>query len=85
MMKKLIILFMALVATVGAFAGNLSAKRGTVKDSYNFWFYDPADSVQSADAKPLVIFLHGRSLCGHDLNRVKRYGTIDAIDRKSVV
>lgn len=81
MMKKLIILFMALVATVGAFAGNLSAKRGTVKDSYNFWFYDPADSVQSSDAKPLVIFLHGRSLCGHDLNRVKRYGTIDAIEK----
>lgn len=81
MMKKLIILFMALVATVGAFAGNLSAKHGTVKDSYNFWFYNPADSVQSSDAKPLVIFLHGRSLCGRDLNRVKRYGTIDAIEK----
>lgn len=81
MMKKLIFLFIALVATVSAsFAGNLSAKHGVVKDSYNFWFYNP-DSVSTKEAKPLIIFLHGSSLCGRDLNRVKRYGTIDAIEK----
>lgn len=31
--------------------------------------------------KPLVIFLHGASLCGHDLRNVLRYGTLDAMDR----
>lgn len=31
--------------------------------------------------KPLVIFLHGASLCGHDLRQVLRYGTLDAMDR----
>lgn len=31
--------------------------------------------------KPLVIFLHGKSLCGTDLNKVKRYGTISAIEK----
>ncbi len=31
--------------------------------------------------KPLVIFLHGASLCGEDLSMVRRYGTIDALTR----
>lgn len=31
--------------------------------------------------KPLVIFLHGRSLCGSNLQTVRRYGSIAAIDR----
>ena len=33
----------------------------------------------TSNLKPLVIFLHGRSLCGNDLNKVLRYGTIDAV------
>ncbi len=33
------------------------------------------------EKKPLVIFLHGRSLCGNNLNKVLNYGTIDAIKR----
>lgn len=31
--------------------------------------------------KPLVIFLHGASLCGKNLKDVLRYGTLDAMDR----
>ncbi len=31
-------------------------------------------------AKPVVIFLHGASLCGKNLSKVKRYGTIDALE-----
>lgn len=61
-------------------AGSLTAQRGTVKEGYNFWFYNP-DSVKSEVKKPLVIFLHGASLCGRDLNRVRRYGTIDALEK----
>ena len=30
---------------------------------------------------PIVVFLHGRSLSGTDLNIVRKYGTIDAISR----
>ena len=33
------------------------------------------------DKKPLVIFLHGRSLCGNNLNKVLQYGTIDALKK----
>lgn len=35
------------------------------------------DSI--SNKKPLVIFLHGRSLCGNNLNKVLRYGTIAAV------
>lgn len=37
--------------------------------------------IPAADLRPLVVFLHGSSLCGKDLNRVRRYGTIDAIEK----
>ena len=30
---------------------------------------------------PIIVFLHGRSLSGTDLNTVRKYGTIDAISR----
>lgn len=75
-------LVISLLAALSAFAVNahvLKANRGTVAGSYNFWFYEP-DSA-GVEAKPLVIFLHGASLCGNNLDRVRRYGTIDAIER----
>lgn len=59
---------------------NLDANRGVVDDGYNFWLYRP-DSASLETPKPVVIFLHGASLCGNDLNRVRRYGTIDALER----
>lgn len=37
--------------------------------------------IPAVSGKPLVIFLHGASLCGSNLARVRRYGTIDAISR----
>ncbi len=85
-------------------AQRLTAHRGTVKNSYNFWFYVPSvepqtgaitvppailDTLVGNDSdlheaevrKPLVIFLHGASLCGRNLSMVRRYGTIDALTR----
>lgn len=56
-----------------------------VKDSipggYNFWVYTPLDYYYSLERTPVIIFLHGQSLCGRDLNRVRRYGPLDAIVR----
>lgn len=34
---------------------------------------------QSSGKLPIVLFLHGRSLCGTNLNSVRRYGSIDAL------
>lgn len=57
----------------------LIAKRNAVKNGYNFWLYLPNDYNAKKADKPVIIFLHGNSLCGNDLNRVRRYGTLHAI------
>jgi predicted peptidase len=59
-------------------AQSLVKHYGKVKNGYNFWLYTPANVEKP---KPVVIFLHGASLRGTDLNQVRRYGTIDAVER----
>ncbi|MBR4161095.1 MAG: dienelactone hydrolase family protein [Bacteroidaceae bacterium] len=39
------------------------------------------ENMRKQQQKPLVIFLHGASLCGRDIKQVLRYGTLDAMDR----
>ena len=56
----------------------LSAVRG--KTFYPFWINLPADSILK-NKPPVLIFLHGKSLSGTDLNRVKRYGVIHEIEK----
>ena len=56
-----------------------------VKDSipggYDFWVYTPTDYYYSLENTPVVMFLHGASLCSKDMNRSRRYGPLDAIVR----
>ncbi|MFK7050936.1 MULTISPECIES: prolyl oligopeptidase family serine peptidase [Flavobacterium] len=47
------------------------------KTSYPFWVQAP----QEGEKLPLLLFLHGKSLSGTNLNRVKRYGVLRAIER----
>ena len=54
--------------------------RNAVPGTYDFWIYAPAGS-EVGEPLPLVVFLHGASLCGNDLNRVLRYGPLDAVKR----
>lgn len=79
-MKLRAIIFSLLLTliTLPSLAGRISAHRGTVPNAYNFWLVEPDDSME---AKPVFIFLHGASLCGNDPNRVKRYGTLDAVQK----
>jgi len=56
----------------------LKAVKG--KSSYNYWIHLPADSILNSKP-PILIFLHGRSLSGSDLNKVKRYGVISEIEK----
>lgn len=49
------------------------------KSDYNFWLYLPEDSVLNKQP-PVMIFLHGRSLSGSDLNLVKKYGVVHEIE-----
>ncbi len=61
--------------------GQLAAMRGVVPNSYNFWLYAPREYVDEGARVPVIIFLHGASLCGKDLSKVRRYGLLDAINR----
>jgi len=62
--------------------GALSAQVQAVynKSDYNFWISLPADSILKSKP-PILIFLHGKSLSGSDLNMVRRYGVIHEIDK----
>ncbi len=85
MMRLRFILFQML-AVLTAFAagakGVVTPHRGEVAGAYDYWLYTPESAeAECAELVPLVIFLHGASLCGNDLNKVKRYGTIAAIER----
>ena len=81
MKQKLLSIFLLLAVVVSANAQYdlLSAKKGVVKNSYDFWVYTPEDYYFSQESTALIVFLHGASLCGHNLNRVLRYGPIDAV------
>jgi len=84
MRRFLFILSLVGVIAISVHGVTIEAVRGKVADGYNFWLYEP-DSVARDSVKPLVLFLHGASLCGRDLNRVKRYGTIDAIEKGRIL
>lgn len=50
------------------------------KSDYNFWLSLPADSILKNNP-PILIFLHGKSLSGSDLNMVRKYGVIHEMDK----
>ena len=59
---------------------DFKAFRNQVKGSYNFWFFEPDDETDDPlGHHPLLIFLHGASLCGTNMEKVKRYGPISAV------
>lgn len=79
-MKKILIFiaFCAAVVSLSVRGQKIEAYRGVINGGYNFWLAEPVDT---GGPKPVIIFLHGASLCGSDLAKVKRYGTIDALER----
>lgn len=64
---------------------NCKAYRNAVPESYNFWFYHPEDEDEEGVHRPLLVFLHGQSLCGNNLNRVRKYGPMDALKYGRVI
>lgn len=79
--KLLLSLFFSVVVLL-SFAQTtytFTAHINVVKDSYNFWISEPDTYSERDSAMPIVVFLHGASLCGNDLNRVRKYGCLDAI------
>lgn len=65
--------------------GTFDAMRNVIPGGYNFWLYTPNEYEGDAHPLPLVIFLHGASLCGNNLDKVRRYGVLDAIDKGKII
>lgn len=62
------------------FTGFSQPKAVRGKADYPFWINLPSDSILNAKP-PILIFLHGKSLSGTDLNRVRKYGVIHEMDK----
>jgi predicted peptidase len=56
----------------------------TNKADYPFWIGLPSDSILKAKP-PILIFLHGKSLSGTDLTKVRRYGVIHEMDQGRII
>jgi predicted peptidase len=76
-MKKIIFLLLVCFC-IQSIEAQLSTIVG--KTGYPFWINLPDNHILN-NKPPLLIFLHGRSLSGTDLNRVKRYGVIKEIEK----
>ena len=77
--KRSIFLTALLVFSV-CYSSFAQLKAYTEKSGYSYWVRMPKE-VAKKEKVPVIIFLHGRSLSGHDLSRVKRYGVLRAIER----
>ena len=75
---KLKLFYITLFILTSAF-GFSQLKTITNKTTYPFWINIP--EKESTEKQPVLIFLHGKSLSGTDLNRVKRYGVLRAMER----
>lgn len=79
-MKKIMLWVLFVAWCVPGFS-QLRAFRKQVENGYDFWLYTPQAQVDTLAGSPVIVFLHGQSLCGRDLNRVRRYGCINAVER----
>lgn len=78
-MKKIIIAIAICLSALPLFAQKMETLQRVNDEGYNYWFYTP--DTNSSQKKPLIVFLHGQSLCGQNMNNLLKYGTIDAIRR----
>ena len=51
------------------------------KTDYPFWIHE----TDEKEAQPLLIFLHGKSLSGTDINKVRKYGVLYAMDKGKTI
>lgn len=75
----LLILSTVLFSSVGK-AQTVALKPLQTGAAYPFLLHIP-DVVSAGEKPPLIIFLHGRSLSGRDLNRVSHYGVLYAMKK----
>lgn len=79
-MKQAIVILLTCIS-IAATAQHFKAYRNTVANGYNFWVSTPHNYDSTQATCPLILFIHGNSLCGTDMNRVLRYGVLDAMEK----
>lgn len=77
-MRFYILLYLFMLGGIPTAQAQLKAI--TDQTEYPFWINLPNQEVLDKKA-PIILFLHGKSLSGTNLDRVKRYGVIRAIER----
>lgn len=80
MLKKIALFTLIILASLfTANAQTITAERGRIPGGYDFWLSTPTPAASGDSVRyPIVVFLHGQSLSGNNLNKVLRYGTIAA-------
>ena len=76
-MRSLILFYLFTLCSIPTAQAQLKAI--TNQTDYPFWINLPNQDVLDKKA-PVILFLHGKSLSGTNLDRVKRYGVIRAIE-----
>ena len=71
---KVIKFFIVFFSFLNTYMSYAQLKTITDKTTYPFWINVP--EKESTEKQPILIFLHGKSLSGTDLNRVRRYGVL---------
>lgn len=80
MRHKLILITAFVFAFAVRAEAQLISHHGVVKGGYDFWVYVPQDRAAKDTTKlPLVLFLHGKSLSGTNLDKVREYGPLEAL------
>ena len=77
-MKSIFVLFIIFACSLQQPEEKLHTVVG--KTNYPFWLQIPK-TEKKGEKPPVLIFLHGKSLSGTDLNRVKRYGVLRAMEK----
>ncbi len=80
-MMALVLCFVMTASAQSQPRGEFLEKRNEVEGGYNFWVFSPDEYNTDKHPLPLIVFLHGASLCGNNLQKVRRYGVLDAIDQ----
>ena len=76
-MRKVVLFSMFMMVSCG-FA---QLKTVVGKTTYPFWISVSAEKEE----QPLIIFLHGKSLSGTDINKVRKYGVLYAMDKGKTI
>lgn len=82
-MKRIIITVLFLVATFVAKGQKLLDYSDAVSNGYDFLLYLPESYENTEEKLPVVLYLHGKSCTGTDINMVTKYGAVTAL-RKGV-